>query len=135
MGVSKTQRVKNIEIDKYKGLPFEYGVNDCYSLIMNFYSQELGIFIPKIKNEEGWWERRENLYVKNAKDAGFLFVEDPEPLDILLFTFNSKEANHSAIYLGDNEVLHHVTNRLSTKEPISSFWASNLKYVVRHKDL
>ena len=40
--------------------------------------------------------------------------------DVLLMSIMSSGLNHVAIYLGDN-VLHHLTDRLSCREPYSEW--------------
>ena len=49
-------------------------------------------------------------YSKNVAEA-----IDPYA-DIILMNIESPVPNHAAIYLGENVILHHVTNRLSSRD-------------------
>lgn len=130
MGIFEAQ---NIEPRKYIGRPFKYGTSDCCSLLIEFYEKELGIVIPKVHNVEGWWEEGENLYVDNIAASGFEEVVDIQIYDVILIKLMSSVPNHAAIYLGDGNILHHVTGRLSSIVPLTGFWLKNISIIARYK--
>ncbi|WP_082243381.1 C40 family peptidase [Xenorhabdus bovienii] len=53
------------------GRPFVHGIWDCYAIVRDWYRLERDIDIPDFERSDGWWERGENLYMKNYADAGF----------------------------------------------------------------
>ena len=43
--------------------------------------------------------------------------------------------NHAAIYLGDQQVLHHVQGRLSSRDILGEYYIKNIAFAARHKSL
>ena len=106
------------------GRPWVWGVTDCWSLVRDWYKQEKGITLKD-------WDRpttpeqflKKPLFELCAKDTGFRMLSATEKLelgDLLFMSIMSSGLNHVAIYLGDN-VLHHLTDRLSCREPYSEW--------------
>ena len=104
------------------GRQWVWGVTDCWSLVRDYYKQEKGI---KLKD----YERpitpeefmKDPLFESYAWRTGFRELRPDEKLqagDILLMSILDSTLNHVAIFLGD-EVLHHLTDRLSCREPYS----------------
>ena len=63
------------------------------------------------------------LFEQYAKNTGFRELEKDEFLqigDVLLMSISHPTLNHVAIFLGD-VVLHHLTDRLSCREPYSEW--------------
>lgn len=126
-----------------EGRVWEPPVLDCYSLIRDYYKQELDISIPDYAPEERaghWWEEEgESLYVKYFEDAGFVRVDGPvQKHDVIIMEISSKAGpNHAGIYLGDETgyFLHHMYGYLSGKAMYGGYWLRNTSFIVRHKDL
>ena len=119
-----------------EGRPFVHGVFDCYSIIRDYYAQELGIDIPDFDRAEEWWLKGYNLYMDNFEKAGFAKVE-PDSLqehDVIIMQCRSEVPNHAAIYLGDSRILQHLTGRLSGKDIYGGYWQRMTVAVVRHKE-
>ena len=106
------------------GRPWVWGVTDCWSLVRDWYKQEKNIILRD-------WDRptTPEEFLKNpmfelcAKDTGFRMLSATEKLevgDLLFMSIMSSGLNHVAIYLGDN-VLHHLTDRFSCREPYSEW--------------
>lgn len=113
------------------GRQYCFGVLDCLTLICDYYAEELGINLQiNFSYEEDFWEKGQNLYMEKYKEFGFKEVEGPpQPNDVLLMKIRSAVPNHGAIYLGDAMILHHLGNRLSTRELYGSSyrnWTSNI---------
>lgn len=116
--------------------PFIHGHTDCYGLIRDFYKRELGIALPQFDRDWEWWNKGEELYMKNVFTTGFEQVDEPQYGDMFFATIRSKTPNHAGIYLGNEFILHHLTGttaldatRLPRKESINrylpyinSFW-------------
>ena len=63
------------------------------------------------------------LFEKCAEETGFRELDKDEKLevgDVLLMSILGKGLNHVAIFLGE-DVLHHLTDRLSCREPYSQW--------------
>lgn len=119
------------------GRSFHHGVLDCYTLVRDFYQRELGITLKNFHRDDGWWERGENLYLKNYEDAGCYRV-DPNDLkrgDIIIMQIRADEPNHAGVYLGEGLFIHHLYGRLSSRDVYGGYWREATRLVVRHKDV
>lgn len=119
------------------GRQFSHGVLDCYSLLRDYYQRELGIEVMDFDRDAEWWTKGGNLYLENFEKAGFVEVsqEDLKPHDILLMQIGSPVPNHAAIYLGDEIILQHCMNRLSSRDVYGGYWQRCVMKVVRHRSL
>ncbi|MCW5623916.1 MAG: C40 family peptidase [Burkholderiales bacterium] len=123
------------------GREFVHGVVDCYTLIRDYYRIELGIEIPDFERRDDWWkpgkggEAPQDLYRQHFDVAGFVQVGDLRQHDVIFVYLQSDRANHGAIYLGDNLLLHHVWGRLSCRDVWGGYWAKHHAMTVRHRAL
>lgn len=119
-----------------EGREFTFGVLDCYALIKDAYQQMLNITLPDFERKDGFWLRGENLYVENFEKAGFRVVSleaGPKPMDVLLMMLKADLPNHGALYLEGDVILHHVMDRLSTKEVWGGYWRKITTHCLRHE--
>ena len=102
----------------YVGRQWAHGIVDCYTLWKDWYKGELGIEMSEYNRQDDWWHKGENLYLDNFEKEGMreIKLEDIQYGDIILMNIESPVPNHAAIYLGENVILHHVTNRLSSRD-------------------
>jgi len=102
------------------GLPWVWGVSDCWSLVRRYYKEKLNIELRD-------WERpitpeefmANPMFEKCANDTGFVELEKDEKLennDLLFMSIGEPGLNHVAIFV-DGDVIHHLRDRLSCKEP------------------
>ena len=121
------------------GREYHFGTTDCWSLVTDIYMQELNISVGRpLITKDSWFEEGINYFEDYANENNFVKVSTTSlnKYDVILFKANnSKVPNHSAIYMGDNYIVHHVYNRLSTKERLSGYWLSTVHSVYRHKEL
>lgn len=117
------------------GRPFYHGVLDCYSLIRDYYREILKIELSDYLREPNWWDKGQDLYLDNFKKEGFVEVQDLRPHDIILMQNGSSKVNHGAIYIGDNLILHHSSNRLSSRDVYGGYWRKNTRCIIRHETL
>lgn len=116
------------------GRQFVHGILDCYSLVRDWYREERGVELPDFDRREEWWKKGDDLYMKNFSSAGFAPIPADAPLargDVILMQLQAKVANHAAIYLGRDQILHHVMKRLSCREIYGGFWKKVTRLVVR----
>lgn len=112
-----------------------HGTFDCYSLIRDAYHLG-GIYLPDFEREDVWWETSANLYADNIKNY-FYEIDKDIPLnfgDIILICAGSTKPTHSALYIGDNLILHHFTGRLSSRELYAGYWHKHTHSIWRHPE-
>ena len=106
------------------GRKWVWGVTDCWSLVKDWYKEEKNI---ELKD----WDRPKTpeefilnpLFESCAWRTGFRELRPDEKTmngDALLMSIGSAGLNHVAIFL-DGDVLHHLTDRLSCREPYSQW--------------
>jgi len=107
-----------------KGRPWVWGVTDCWSLVRDFYKEEKNIELLDYERPVTPQEFNDvPLFERYAERTGFKELNPNETLkngDILLMSIMYNTLNHVAIFL-DGDVLHHLTDRLSCKEPYSAW--------------
>ena len=132
------------------GRNYIHGIQDCYSIVRDFYDRELGIKLIDFEREDAWWESKENksLYLDGFGEAGFIEVGDIQYGDVLLCRVGRTEhVNHAVIWLGDQTelkseqtescvgssiILHHPYGRKSVREVFGSQWQERVAKVVRY---
>lgn len=118
------------------GREFVHGVLDCYALIKDYYSRELGIELPEFEREDEWWLKGQDLYLQQFATAGFAPITNAiQPGDCILMQIRAPTANHAAVYIGDGLMLHHMYGRLSTKDVYDGYFQETTRLIVRHKDM
>ena len=134
------------------GRDYHHGVQDCYSLVRDYYARELDIALPDFARVVDWWEDPNHapLYEQNFAKAGFRRLEHGEPIQshdvILCRVGRTHHVNHALIYLGDGTlnsettpavmgdslVLHHPHGALSRREIYGESWRKRTAMVLRH---
>lgn len=115
------------------GRNFEPGIRDCYALGRAWYWQERGITLPEVPRDDEWWHHGGDLFRECFAKAGFEIVTGaPQPGDALLMSIRSPVPNHCAIVLERGLILHHLTNRLSRREPANN-WMRFVNHILRFK--
>ena len=127
---------------KYENLlnkPFEPNEEDCFTMVMDFYDQNFGIKIPNFARPNNWNADELDLIKMMYPKAGFKIADDDfnelRPADVLAISVSSTNANHLAVYIGDNEIIHHTFGTNSTKETLRPFWRMSTLYILRHPDV
>lgn len=134
------------------GRNYIHGVQDCYSIVRDFYERELGINLIDFEREDAWWEHKESksLYLDGFGEAGFIEVTDLQYGDVMLCRVGRTEhVNHAIIWLGDQTelkseqteacvgssiILHHPYGRKSVREVFGRQWQERVVKVVRYEN-
>ena len=119
------------------GREFNFGIVDCYSLVRDYFKQELNIEIRDYFRNDKFWEKGNSLYEDNYEKEGFRKVplDSIQKHDVLLIHLEANLPNHAAIYLGEQQILHHVQGRLSSRDILGEYYIKNTAFVARHKTL
>ena len=102
------------------GRPWCWGVSDCWTLVRDWYKEELSIVLKD-------WERPRTpadfldhpLFESLSAEAGFRELRPEEGFekgDVLLMSMMHPGLNHVGVYIPQQKVLHHCTGRLSTED-------------------
>lgn len=128
---------------KLKGREFIEGKQDCYDSMKDFYflcgvdlgeySQEQGYRIP------GWHEREgaTSPFIDFFESEGFysgIKLEDIQPGDVIVSLLGSTVGNHCSVYVGDNEIFHHLPRKLSFIEFLRPYFTRYKDSIWRHKE-
>ena len=106
------------------GRQWVWGVTDCWSLVRDYYRENKNIILRD-------WERpttpeefiKNPMFEKCAADTGFAELKPEDKLqngDLLFMSILANGLNHVAVFI-DGDVLHHLADRLSTREPYSQW--------------
>ena len=132
--------------NKYSGVDFKIGEQDCYSLVKNYYNNELGFNI--IDNgladgrQDNWLHDRptifEDIFELNKEKLIRIQLDRPQELkdnDILLFNYFKPNhcVHHLGIYLGDSAFMHHPRRKFSVIDILDDLYFNWVDSIVRIK--
>lgn len=134
------------------GREYYHGLQDCYSLVKDYYERELDIILGDYERTDAWWESADSkpLYLDNFKKEGFIEVGNIKKHDLILCRLGRTEhINHALVFVddgvlkseqtdrvvGNGLVLHHPYNRQSVRELYGEQWQRRAAVVIRHKSL
>jgi len=120
--------------DDLIGRQWAWGIQDCWSLVMDFYHDKLNLNFKK-------WPRPKTIkefaiepyFDKALLSMGFLLVDDIKENDILVMKGAYQKLNHVAVYIGDQTILHHVIGKLSCREIFDLQYQQITKKVFRYE--
>jgi cell wall-associated NlpC family hydrolase len=119
----------------FTGRPFIHTKWDCFTLLSDFYKRELNITLPPVEYFDDWWKKGKDFYMQLSGVAGFYPVTELKKYDVIAMRINAYVFNHSAIYLGDNKILHHMGGKFSCIETIRPAYHNLFYGFFRHKEL
>ena len=124
----KTEQWAYLEPCGYKppllGRQWVWGITDCWSLVRAWYKEEKNIELKDWDRPTTLEEFMDNpLFESCAWRTGFRELRPDERLqngDVLLMSILHPTLNHVAIFF-QGDVIHHLTDRLSCREPYSEW--------------
>lgn len=125
------------------GLPFIWGLYDCYSIIRNGLRQRCGVFIGDYDRIEtfGRDESSKSLVLDHlALEGGQVIGHGRKDINLLrpndIIIFNSRALPiHFGLYEGNSMFIHHPENVLSNRQQLNDSWLNRINLIVRHKNL
>lgn len=117
------------------GRKFRHGVNDCYSLIQDWFeAQGQRALTPEVPRDWEWWNQGESHYTDHYQLAGWERTATPS-VGAMAFmqTAGSPVINHAGVLLPDGWLLHHPERRLSQRESVQQ-WLPSIKMWIQHPD-
>lgn len=114
------------------GRQWDYGVNDCFSLVREWYKLQ-GIELPEFARPEEL-EVCDSIFLQNAEAIGFkqVALERRSPGDVLVMKLGTRTPMHAAILLPDERILHQRQNSLSAIEPLRRYYVERIAAVFRY---
>jgi len=119
------------------GREWVWGVSDCWSLARDWYGAQ-GVELRD-------WERPNSpedfeadpMFERCWTEAGFTEVpqSDMQIGDAVFMSIGNDKLNHIGVYVGDQMILHHLRNRLSSRDIYGGWlqkctgWVGRLKHV------
>jgi len=124
----KTEKWGYCEPNGYKppliGRQWVWGLTDCYSLIRDWYKENKNINLRDYQRPTTLQEfNKKPIFEMNTWRTGFRELRPEEKLqngDLLLMSIECPTLNHMALFF-DGDVIHHLTDRLSCREPYSEW--------------
>lgn len=131
--------------NNYIGRIFSWGSSDCFSLISDYYKQELNIIVSISINRD-----KNIFHINDFNKANIFNIAKKNNFDIydynidftlcehdILFTkknITDVNPSHLSIYIGDEKILHQPRQQPSTIEYINKY-KQLITYVFRHQTL
>lgn len=117
------------------GRSWVWGITDCWTLTRDWYAEK-GLDLPD-------WDRpatpelfeEKPMFDGCWRDAGFTELQQEDSLrvgDALLFSIGRSRFNHCGVYIGDQMVLHHLRNRLSSRDMYGGWLMKCTERRLRH---
>jgi len=123
---------------RYIGRFYEYKKYDCFTLVRDFYREELkidlkfnsNIFNNRLEDIEVYQEAENHYAINN-----FVKIDrkDIQKYDLLLLNSFNKIGSHFAIYSGDDKILHQPLNSFSRIDNYCNFYKRNTVAVYRRR--
>lgn len=117
------------------GKEYIHGVYDCYSIVRRYYWQNYKIKLQDYARSYDWWNNGGNLYTSNIANSDWVEIkqQDLREGDLILMRIKDSVECHAALYIGDDQLIHHLAGRLSTTDNFGR-WRKKMTRFFKHKD-
>lgn len=132
-----------IDYSRFIGLEYKCrarGPNkvDCYGLCVLVYKNILGIELPdhlEVDYNDKWYKEGKNCILDNIKN-NWDRVNKPFKIHDLIVLYNGTTIfpNHTALWLGNNKILHIYESTTSHIDKYSGYWESKFYCALRWKN-
>lgn len=127
-------------VQKYLGLPHNYGSVDCIELIRQFYDQELNIDfkLPPYPTSRDWMKHFSTLRVDEWASTCAIKVNLTDAKNYDVMVFKSEKSNliiHFSMFIQPTRMLHIEEGGVSCVQTLSTYWLDKLYTIYRHNDL
>jgi proteasome lid subunit RPN8/RPN11 len=119
-----------------------HGVVDCFSLVKDYYARELNIQLTDITHPYRYVENKvehpdnqmvHTILKEHFVNNGFVEVQAAAKHDVILQkTPHIPSPVHCAIFLGNNQLLHHPFKKRSCIDTYSNVQRTRTKHIMRH---
>lgn len=122
----------------HQGKEFMEGWQDCYTLVQQLFKDYCGLELKDYSRPVRWYLHPEFKFMEKLYTVeGFKFVGDnPNSVmvgDVLLMKMGrTATPNHTAIYVGGNKILHHLTGMKSILVEYDPTWRLRVSHVLKH---
>jgi len=129
-----------LQYDHVLGRQFILDQQDCFAVVQDIYSKNFDIHITDYARPSDWRSDTNDIIERAFEREGFYKVEDwslssLQEGDVLCMAVGQSKANHMAVYVGGNLIVHHIMYNLSRDEILRDFWRKSICFVLRHKDV
>lgn len=114
------------------GLPWQYGINDCFSLVRRYYALA-GVMLPDFERPKEL-QTSSSIFLEQAGALGFreTALSDLRADDVLIMRLGTDAPMHAAIYVGDQQILHQRMNSVSGIETLTRYYRMKTAAVFRY---
>lgn len=106
---------------QYIGRKFMWYINDCYTLVQDYYKFEYGIELINHEDSFNYMSNKRNIFDNYTERAGFIsrnYIGSLKQGELLVVHHKGLNASHLGIWTG-TDVLHQ--DILSKREPLENF--------------
>jgi len=114
------------------GLPWDYGKQDCYTLVRQYFALE-GVELRDFERPADL-ELTPSIYLREAVALGFERVEFEDRMvgDVAIMKLGTKEPMHAAVFVEPWRILHQKQDSISSVEWLSSYYVRKIAAVYRY---
>lgn len=122
------------DYSKFLGLEYVPGRQDCYSIVRQYYEQNLGVRLRNYARPDYFWEDPNlDLYQMFTLEGAYAVHDNSIQIgDVILVSLMTQFAAHALIVVDDNVVLHHPPGQLSCLDALRPKWMNRALATIRH---
>ena len=115
------------------GRTWIWGAADCWTIVVDYFKDKGIDVVDMIRPKSPYEMLTNNKFETEIPSCNFVEVDDDiREDDLLLFSMGKSKGCHVGIYVGDQMVLHHQVDRLSSKDLLDSQMQKSIYKKYRH---